>query len=180
MHWLGCVADQREVRVPQYTAVLAHCAAQPSPQKVAATERYVGAKGHARQLGTTLRRTTCTQWRLTPHRSLSAGRNGRHDSIRQFPFTGLPSGVTNSLAGSPLRAPSGLGATAPSGGRWGAFDRARAESSAGLPAPSASHRATGSPRQQAAGLTATCSLGAAPGSVPSPPPATCWQSLNAC
>ena len=36
----------------------------------AGTERYVGARGHARQLGITLGRTTHMQWGITPHRSL--------------------------------------------------------------------------------------------------------------
>ena len=127
------------------------------------TERYVAARGHARQLGTTLGRTTRTQWGITPHRSLQAGRDGRHDSIRQFPFADLPRGVTNSLGVSTLRAPSGLGAkrsrAGGDGGRSAGPGRS-AHPGAGLPASSVSHHATGSPRKQAVGLTATGSLGA--------------------
>ena len=76
-------------------------------------------------------------------------------TIRQFPFacvvscntvhnTGLPREVTNGLwEYSPLRAPSGLGATCPSRERRRAAGRARAGRSArpgaGLRAPSVSH-----------------------------------------
>ena len=68
---------------------------------------------------------------------------------------------------SPLSALSGLFATSPSGGGgdWGrpAGPGQSARPGSGLAAPSSSHRATGSPRKQAAGLTATGSLGAVGG-----------------
>ena len=67
------------------------------------------------------------------------------------------------------------------GGRSAGTGRS-ARPRAGLTAPSVSHRATGSPRKEAASRTATGLLGAVArllGGVPSQPPVTRWKSLNA-
>ena len=87
-----------------------------------------------------------------------------------FPLMASP-GKSQTVTGdevSALRAGrNGLGATSLSGRRSGAVGRARAERSpapsARLTAPSVSHCATGSLKTQAAGLTATGSLGAVDG-----------------
>ena len=82
---------------------------------------------------------------------------------------------------------SGLAATAPSGeqSRWGRSTGSgrSARPSAGLTASSVSRCATGSPRKQAAGLTAMMMMrwgrsAVLPGSLPLQPPVTSWPSLD--
>ena len=174
MHWLGCTAinvrTECSSTLLRVSAILccasAALVADGHGVSAAATLRNVGGREHARQLGTTLGRTSLTQREpplVTPCRP---GATSVWTQVGNFPVDcppqgshTLPGGITPQCSQRVRRDVSERG-----GGRSAGPGRsARPGSGLAGAASSFSHHATGSPRRQAAGLTATGSLGAVGG-----------------